>query len=71
MKTKVEFTIIENIEKQIKDWELSDEEIEKYNIKKEEVYKDYIRRLEDGIRREIEFEDYTIIQDFKALKVEE
>ena len=71
MKTKVEFTIIENIEKQINDWELSDEEIKKYETKKEEVYKDYIKRLEHYIRNELEFEDYTIIEDFKAIEVEE
>lgn len=71
MRTKVEFIIVENIDKQIKDWKLSDEEIKKYSIEKEEVYKDYIRRLEDVIRKEIEFEDYTIIEDFKAGKVEE
>ena len=71
MKTKIEFTVVENIKKQIKDWELSDEEIEEYNTKKEEVYKDYIKRLEDVIRKEIEFDDYTIIEDFKAIKVEE
>ena len=71
MKTKIEFIVVENIEKQIKDWELSDEEIEKYNTKKDEVYKDYIKRLEDFIRKEIEFDDYTIIEGFKAIKVEE
>ncbi|MDU1212727.1 hypothetical protein [Finegoldia magna] len=71
MKTKIEFTVVENIEKQIKDWKLSDEQIEKYNIKKDEVYKHYIKNLEDVIRKEIEFDDYTIIEDFKATKVEE
>lgn len=70
MKTKIEFTVTENIEKQINDWKLSDEEIEKYSIKKDEVYKHYIKRLEDVIRKEIEFDDYTIIEDFKATKVE-
>lgn len=71
MKTKIEFTVVENIEKQIKDWKLSDEQIEKYNIKKDEVYKHYIKNLEDVIRKETEFDDYTIIEDFKATKVEE
>lgn len=71
MKIKIEFTIVENIEKQIKDWKMSDEQIEKYNIKKDEIYKHYIKKLEDVIRKEIEFADYTIIEDFKAIKVEE
>lgn len=70
MKIKIEFTVVENIEKQIKDWKLSDEEIEKYSITKDEIYKHYIKRLEDVIRKEIEFADYTIIEDFKATKVE-
>lgn len=71
MKTKVEFYIVEDIEKQIKDWELSEEEIKAYRDKKEEVFKDYIKRLEKAIRDELEFEDYTKIQDFKAEVVEE
>ena len=71
MKIKIEFTIVENIEKQIKDWKLSDEQIEKYSIKKDEVYKDYIKKLEDVIRKEIEFADYTIIEDYKTTKVED
>lgn len=71
MKIKIEFTVVENIEKQIKDWKMSDEQIEKYNIKKDEVYKDYIKKLEDDIKKEIEFGDYTIIEDFRAIKVEE
>jgi hypothetical protein len=70
MKIKIEFTVVENIEKQIKDWKLSDEEIEKYSITKDEIYKHYIKRLEDVIRKEIEFADYTIIEDFKVTKVE-
>ncbi|WP_276861598.1 hypothetical protein [Anaerococcus tetradius] len=36
MKTKVEFYIIEDIEKQIKDWELSEEEIKAYRDKRDE-----------------------------------
>lgn len=71
MKIKIEFTVVENIEKQIKDWKMSDEQIEKYNIKKDEVYKHYIKRLEDVIRKEIEFDYYTIIENFKVTKVEE
>lgn len=71
MKTKIEFTIVENIEKQIKDWELSKDEIKKYREKKDEVFKDYIKRLEKAIRDELEFEDYTIIKDFKAKLVED
>lgn len=71
MKTKVEFYIFEDVEKQIKDWELSEEDIKKYRDKKEEVFKDYISRLEKAIRHELEFEDYTIIKDFKAKLVEE
>lgn len=71
MKTKVEFYIFEDVEKQIKDWELSEEDINKYRDKKEEVFKDYISRLEKAIRDELEFEDYTKIQDFKTKVVEE
>lgn len=70
MKTKVEFYVIENIEKQIKDWNLSEKEIEEYKNNRDKVDKDYIRRLEKAIRDEIEFDDYTIIEDFKAKVVE-
>lgn len=71
MKTKVEFTIVENIEKQIKDWNLSEDEIKKYRENKEKIFKDYIRRLEKAIRDELEFDGYTIVEGFKAIKVEE
>lgn len=71
MKTKVEFTIVENIEKQIKDWNLSEDEIKKYRENKEKIFKDYIRRLEKAIRDELEFDIYTIVEGFKAIKVEE
>lgn len=71
MKTKVEFTIVENIEKQIKDWNLSEDEIKKYRKNKEKIFKDYIRRLEKAIRDELEFDIYTIVEGFKAIKVEE
>lgn len=70
MKTKVEFYVIENIEKQIKDWNLSEEEIEEYKNNRDKVDRDYLKRLEKAIRDEIEYEDYTIIEDFKAKVVE-
>lgn len=71
MKTKVEFTVVENVEKQIKDLGLSEDEIKEYRDKKDEVFKDYIGRLEKSIRNELEIEGYTVIEDFKAIKVEE
>lgn len=71
MKTKVEFYVIENIEKQIKDFNLSDERIEEYKNNRDKVDRDYLKRLEMTIRDEIEFDDYTIIEDFKAKVVEE
>lgn len=71
MKTKVEFYIIEDIEKRIKDWELSEEEIKAYRDKRDEVDRDYIKRLEKEIRDVLEVEDYTKIHDFKAEVVEE
>lgn len=71
MKTKVEFCIVEDIEKQIKDWELSEEEIKAYRDNIDEVDRDYIKRLEKEIRDVLEFEDYTKIHDFKAKVMEE
>lgn len=71
MKTKVEFYVIENIEKQIKDWNLSEKEIEEYKKNRDKVDRYYLKRLEKVIRDEIEYEDYTIIEDFKAKVVEE
>lgn len=71
MKTKIEFTIVENVEKQIKDFGLTEDEIKEYKDKKDEVFKDYIGRLEKSIREELEIEGYTVIEDFKATKVEE
>ena len=71
MKTKVEFYVIENIEKQIKDWNLSEKGIEEYKKNRDKVDRDYLKRLEKVIRDEIEYEDYTIIEDFKAKVVEE
>lgn len=71
MKTKVEFYVVEDIEKQIKDWDLSEDDIKRYRDKRDEVDSDYIKRLEKVIRDEIEFEDYTKIHDFKAEVVEE
>ena len=70
MKTKIEFTLVENVEKQIKDFGLTEDEIKEYEDKKDEVFKDYIGRLEKAIREELEVEGYTVIQGFKAIKVE-
>lgn len=69
MKVKVEFCIIEDVEKQIKDWGLSEDQIKVCRDKKEEIFKDYTKRLEEIIRNEIECEDYTIIKDFKIEEV--
>lgn len=71
IKTKVEFTIVEDDEKQIKDLGLSDKTIRIYHNKKEDIYKDYIKSVEDSIRNEFENKDRTIIENFKAIKVEE
>ncbi len=71
MKTKVEFTIVEDVEKQIKELVLSEDGIKKYTEEKEEVFKDYISRLEKAIRDDLEIEDYTKIHGFKAEVVEE
>lgn len=71
IKTKVEFTIVEDDEEQIKDLGLSDKAIRIYYNKKEEIYNDYIKTVEDSIRKEFENKDRTIIENFKAIKVEE
>lgn len=70
MKTKIEFILVENVEKQIKDFGITEDEIKEYEDKKDEVFKDYIGRLEKNIREELEVEGYTVIEGFKAIKVE-
>lgn len=71
MKTKVEFTIVEHIEKQINDWNMTDEEVRHHILKKEYNYGGYIKKIEKAIRDKLEFEDYTIIEDFKAGEMED
>lgn len=71
MKVKVEFCFIEDIEKQIKDFNVPEEKVKEYEKDKNKYHKQMIDSIEKSIKTILEWKDYAYIKDFKITEVEE
>ncbi len=71
MKVKVEFYFDENIEKQIKDFDISDEKVKDYENNKDKWHKKLIKEIERSIRSVLEWNGYATIEDFKVREIED
>lgn len=71
MKAKIEFYFNEDIEKQIKDFNISDDKVKDYENNKDKWHKKLINEIEKSIKSVLEWEGYVYIEDFKAEQVEE
>lgn len=71
MKAKIEFYFNEDIEKQIKDFNISDDKVKDYENNKDKWHKKLINEIEKSIKSVLEWEGYAYIEDFKAEQVEE
>lgn len=71
MKVKIEFCFIEDIEKQIKDFNIPEEKVKDYENNKDKYHKKMIDSIEKNIKTILEWEDYAYIEDFKITEVED
>lgn len=71
MKVKVEFYFIEDIERQIKDFDISDEKVKDYENNKDKWNKKLIKEIERSIRSVLEWSGYATIEDFKVREIED
>lgn len=71
MKTKIEFYFNEDIEKQIRDFDIADDKIKDYENDKDKYHKMMIKEIEKSIKSVLEWEGYAFVEDFKAEVVED
>lgn len=71
MKAKIEFYFNEDIEKQIRDFNINAEKVKDYENDKEKWHKKIIKEIEKSIKSILEWEGYAFVEDFKAEVVEE
>lgn len=71
MKLKIEFELIEDIEKQIRDWESKPELIREFNNNKEKFYKKELDDIREAITKEFTFGEYEWVENLKAELMEE
>lgn len=71
MKIKVEFYFTEDIGKQIKDFNISEEKVKEYERNKDKYHKKMIDSIEKSIKTILEWEDYAYIEDFKITEVKD
>lgn len=71
MKVKVEFYYIEDIERQIRDFDISDEKVKDYENNKGKWHKKLIKEIEKSIRSVLEWSGYATIEDFKVREIED
>lgn len=70
MKAKIEFYFNEDIEKQIKDFDIPNEKIEDYENNKDKWHKKMLEEIERSIRSVLEWGGYASIENFKIKEVE-
>lgn len=70
MKLKIGFCFKEDIEKQIEDFNISDDKVEDYKNNKDKWHKKLIKEIEKSIKSVLEWEGYAYVEDFKAEVVE-
>lgn len=71
MKLKIGFCFKEDIEKQIEDFNISDDKVEDYKNNKDKWHKKLIKEIEKSIKSVLEWEGYAYVEDFKAEEMEE
>lgn len=71
MKAKIEFYFNEDIEKQIRDFNINAEKVKDYKSDKDKYHKMMIKEIEKSIKSVLEWEGYAFVEDFKAEVVEE
>ena len=71
MKAKIEFYFNEDIEKQIRDFNINAEKVKDYEGDKDKYHKMMIKEIEKSIKSVLEREGYASVEDFKAEVVEE
>lgn len=71
MKAKIEFYFNEDIEKQIRDFDIADDKVKDYENDKDKYHKMMIKEIEKSIKSILEWEGYASIEDFKAKVVQE
>lgn len=71
MKAKIEFYFNEDIEKQIRDFNINSEKVKDYESDKDKYHKMMIKEIERSIKSVLERESYAYVEDFKAEVVEE
>ena len=71
MKAKIEFYFNEDIEKQIRDFNIDSEKVKDYESDKDKYHKMMIKEIEKSIKSVLECEGYAYVDDFKAEVVEE
>lgn len=71
MKAKIEFYFNEDIEKQIRDFNIDSEKVKDYESDKDKYHKMMIKEIEKSLKSVLEWEGYAHIEDFKAEVVEE
>lgn len=70
MKAKIEFYFNEDIEKQIRDFNIDSEKVKDYESDKDKYHKMMIKGIEKSIKSVLEREGYAYVEDFKAEVVE-
>lgn len=71
MKLKIEFDLVEDIDKQIRDWESKPELIREFNNNKEKFYKKELDDIREAITKEFTFGEYEWVENLKVELVEE
>lgn len=71
MKAKIEFYFNEDIEKQIRDFNINAGKVKDYESDKDKYHKMMIKSIKRSIKSVLEREGYAYVEDFKAEVVEE
>lgn len=71
MKAKIEFYFNEDIEKQIRDFDIADDKVKDYENDKDKYHKMMIKEIEKSIKSVLEWKGYASVEYFKAKVVEE
>ena len=71
MRLKIEFDLVEDVEKQEKDWGIKPEFISKYKNDKEKFYKKHMEDIKDAIKKEFTLDEYEWVENLKIRVVEE
>lgn len=71
MRLKIEFDLVEDVEKQEKDWGIKPEVMSKYKSDKERFYKKHMEDIKETIKKEFTFDGYEWVENLKVKVVEE